>query len=62
MEQELTPQYLKGFNSGYEMAKHEPELCKQLTTSMKGNGDYITGLQAGKKQFDREQDRAVIGK
>ena len=52
--EEPTPQFQKCFNSGYLLAKHEPELYQKLEQSLKGNSEYITGLQAGKKQHDRE--------
>ena len=56
MEDELTPNQLKGFNSGYELAKHEPELFTKLLSSLVKNGDsdYIQGLKYGKSQADRE--------
>ena len=56
MEEELTPMQLKGFNSGYELAKHEPELFTKLLSSLERNNDteYIQGLKYGKSQADRE--------
>jgi hypothetical protein len=53
-EQDATPEYLKGFNSGYILAQHEPELLQQLESSLDKNADYIHGLKMGKKQYDRE--------
>lgn len=46
--------YIKGFNSGYLLSKHEPELLAKL---LKGDNvhQYIQGMQAGKKQYDREK-------
>ena len=52
--EEPTPRQLKGFNAGYELAKHEPELLAQLEKSLNGDSEYIQGLQFGKKQYDRE--------
>jgi hypothetical protein len=56
MQEELTPMQLKGFNSGYELAKHEPELFNKLLSSLERNNDteYIQGLKFGKGQADRE--------
>jgi hypothetical protein len=47
-------EYIKGFNSGFLLSKHEPEL---LTKLLKGDNahEYIRGLHAGKKQHDREK-------
>lgn len=57
MEEELTARQLKGFNSGYELAKHEPELFDKLLASLHRNSEseYIQGLQFGKHQADRER-------
>lgn len=46
--------YIKGFNSGYLLSKHEPEL---LTKLLKGDNahEYIKGKHAEKKQHDREK-------
>jgi len=57
MEQEETtvdPNYLKGFNSGYLMAKHEPELAAQLTANRNDNNAYFKGITGGKEQYDKE--------
>lgn len=45
-------QFIKGFNNGYLLAKHEPELLKQLLTINKNNNDYIKGVAFGKKEHD----------
>lgn len=57
MQEELTPKQLKGFNSGYELAKHEPELFDKLLSSLERNNDseYVQGLKFGKHQADRER-------
>jgi len=53
-ELEPSPQYLKGFNVGYQMAKADPDLFKQLENSLNRDDEYIHGLKMGKKQLDRE--------
>ena len=52
--EDATPEYQRGFNVGYQLAKYEPELIGQLITGDK-NSDYILGLNMGKKQLDRER-------
>ncbi|MBS1509391.1 MAG: hypothetical protein JST86_01005 [Bacteroidetes bacterium] len=46
-------QYIKGFNAGYLLSQHEPELLKQLLKTKEAN-EYFKGLKSGKKQHDRE--------
>jgi hypothetical protein len=52
MEEETTPSpdYLKGFNEGYTIAKDMPELADRLS-SIKGDGDRLQGLQDGRKEY-----------
>jgi hypothetical protein len=57
MEQEETtvdPQYLKGFNNGYQLAKHEPELAAQLTAQPNDHNVYFKGLFSGKQQYEND--------
>ncbi|HTI11721.1 MAG TPA: hypothetical protein VL832_24275 [Puia sp.] len=54
-EQEPSPQYLKGFNVGYQIAKADPQLLEKLVKSFDQDKDYIYGLKMGKKQLDREK-------
>lgn len=48
--------YIKRFNQGYQLAKHEPALFAQIT---KGNEDKqgIIAMKEGAKQAEREQFR-----
>jgi hypothetical protein len=48
-------QFTKGFNNGYLLAKHEPELLKQLLAINKDNNDYLKGVASGKKEHDIEK-------
>lgn len=57
MEQEETtvdPHYLKGFNNGYLLARHEPKLAAQLAASPNEQNPYFNGLVSGKEQYDKE--------
>jgi hypothetical protein len=48
--------YIKGFNAGYLLNQHEPELMKQILASPNDReSDYFSGLQEGKKQHDKEK-------
>lgn len=52
---EKEKQYAKGFNDGYQLSKHEPDLLNKLMKSATATNDYIQGLQQGKKQHEREK-------
>lgn len=57
MEQEeltVDPQYLKGFNNGYLLARHEPELAAQLTANPNEHNVYLKGFAGGKQQYETE--------
>ncbi len=47
-------QYIKGFNNGYLLAKHEPGLAAQLAANPNEQNDYFKGLIGGKQQYDKE--------
>lgn len=55
-EQEFNvdPHYLKGFNNGYLLAKHEPELAAQLTVRPNDHNEYFKGLVGGKEEYEKE--------
>ena len=43
---------LKGFNAGYLLQKHEPELAKSLRKVLEGNDKpYVQGFLAGSKEY-----------
>jgi len=48
--------YIKGFNHGYTLAKHDPDLMRSLAATT-GKGDYLQGLKDGKEQFELEQKK-----
>ncbi len=48
--------YTEGFNNGYLIAKHEPELSKKLTSGNTNEGnDYFDGLISGKQEYEMEK-------
>ena len=47
--------FTKGFNVGYDLAKHEPELLSKIVKIPNENNDYFKGIQLGKKQFGIER-------
>ena len=55
--EEPTGQYVKGFNHGYELQKHEPNLLNQLLNASNPKSDYFQGLKDGRKQMEKEIGR-----
>lgn len=50
------PEFIKGFNEGYTLAKHLPELSQQLDKA-EISGARGDGLRAGKQQLALEQEQ-----
>lgn len=57
-EEKVEPDYLRGFNEGYTIAQHMPELAKQLA-SVQTDSTRIAGFRAGREQYtvERMKDR-----
>jgi hypothetical protein len=47
--------YIKAFNVGYQLGKHDPQLLEQLSKSNEHESEYLQALKMGAKQFDREK-------
>lgn len=52
----FNPDYLKGFNEGYTVAKHSPELSERLS-NVPLPGERGIGFQEGRAQFISERAR-----
>jgi hypothetical protein len=48
-------QYIKGFNVGYLLSKHDPQLLEQLLKSPNKGNEYFQGVSHGQQQHDREK-------
>lgn len=46
--------YTKGFNNGYLLARHEPDLAAKLTASPNEQNAYFRGLMFGKQEYEKE--------
>ena len=46
-------QYISGFNRGYLIARHEPELAAKLTITPNPS-PFFTGMMDGKEQYEKE--------
>jgi len=47
-------QFINGFNSGYTLAKYEPQLLNNLLTENNPVTSYIDGMKHGKIEFEKE--------
>ncbi len=54
MEQAPHPDYLKGFNRGYELTKCAPDISDQVTPYL-NDGEMGKGFTDGKSQFEKEK-------
>lgn len=52
--EEQEQHYTRGFNHGYLLAQHEPELAKLLGKHPNDQSDYFRGLLGGKQEYERE--------
>lgn len=46
--------YIKGFNDGYLLKEHKPELLDNILKTTSTN-DYIQGLQDGEREFKKQK-------
>lgn len=53
-------QFIAGFNSGYLLQKHEPELFEKISKVSNDNNQYCLGLTAGGKQFDKDKKMELL--
>lgn len=47
--------YIKGFNNGYVLAEHKPELLKTVTQNLPPTNEYVEGIFDGKEQLENEK-------
>jgi hypothetical protein len=59
MDEELIvdPKFQKGFNHGYILAEHEPELATQIVANKNEHSEYFSGIASGKQEHDMEKIR-----
>ena len=52
--------YKNGFNNGYILAKHEPELLTTVTKNLHPAEGYLDGLFSGKDEWEIEHSKGQI--
>ena len=50
-------QYVKGFNSGYLLAKHMPVLLAKIIKNVSPANDFVEGLFSGNEEYELEYSR-----
>ncbi len=46
--------YIKAFNNGYLLAKHEPALAAQLANTPNQHDPHFEALMSGKAEYEKE--------
>jgi len=54
-EQEHEVKIAAGFNAGYVMQKHEPELLKQILSEGNKQSEFVRAMGLGQQEQKREQ-------
>lgn len=47
--------FIKGFNNGYILAKHEPQMLDTLLKEILPNSSYIDGMKWGQLEYQQER-------
>lgn len=55
IDEQIDPEFQKGFNYGYMVAEHIPSLAQQLSTATGDTAKFL-GLKAGIEQYNLELD------
>jgi hypothetical protein len=57
---EQTHLYKKGFNAGYLIAEHEPELFGKLKPSLSPSSEFLAGFIEGGKELEKHKSRSLL--
>lgn len=52
---DIDPEYLKGFNNGYVVAKEQPKKFDELMKSKNLDSQYFKGVKAGGREYLKEK-------
>lgn len=53
-------QFIAGFNSGYLLAQHEPEMLTALLSQLRPLNSCISGMSWGQKEYELEQTKSNL--
>jgi hypothetical protein len=51
----MEKQFAKGFNSGYLIAKHQPDLFAKIEKNLDSKNEFVQGLLFGKEELEKEK-------
>ena len=56
-EDEPSLEYIKGYNQGYQLSKHDPELLDKILQAQakEGDNEYIKAMRHGQGQHQQEK-------
>jgi len=57
---EQTQLYKKGFNAGYLIAEHEPELYGKLKQSLSPSSEFLSGFIEGGMEIEKHKSRNLL--
>lgn len=52
---DIDPEYLKGFNNGYIVAKEQPQAFNELMKSKNIDSQYFKGVKAGGREYLKDK-------
>ena len=52
--------FIKGFNHGYTLAEHEPDILSKIVKNLNSTNDYVQGIVSGKEEFELEKSRTHL--
>ncbi len=55
LEQDPSKQFVDGFNAGYQLSQHEPQLLDNVLASTNDHNEFIKALAFGRKQNQKEK-------
>jgi len=60
LEQDVSPEYIQGFNEGYLLRQHNPELANSIARSLESiPAERAAGFLAGGKEYDKEREQVL---
>lgn len=52
--------FIRGFNSAYILAEHEPDLLAKVLHNITPSTDYVVGLSSGQRQYQLEREARAM--
>ena len=52
--------FIKGFNHGYILAEHEPDILSKIVKNLDSTNNYVQGIVSGKEEFELEKSRTHL--